>query len=137
MSEDRRANLIKVRNYLASNSPPPNFDMSTWMRYGEGHHMTSSFPGMQAYNECGTSACVVGHGPLAGVGILPYESWYAYAKRCFTDDPRDFEWLFGSDWSAYDNSVEGAIKRIDIWLDGGTPGGFKYPNPHWVEEYNA
>lgn len=86
-------------------------------------------------NNCGTSACALGHGPAAGIplakshiekqrvngaSIVTGIKWGEYTKNflsCTTD--MDWEFLFGGMWSEYDNHHWGAAARIRFLLDNG------------------
>lgn len=83
----------------------------------------------EMYNQCGTVACAVGHGPAAGItGFDGY--WSEYAEEAFGAIPVDltlengsivFVWCFGSQWSNSDNTPLGAADRIDYMLSKGIP----------------
>jgi hypothetical protein len=73
-------------------------------------------------NECGAVACACGHGPLLGIKANPDEGWDEYARRCFTGgDDNVWTWCFAGRWSAYDDTREGAARRITFMLDKGIP----------------
>ena len=131
VSEEQRANLLTLSNFLKSHNPPPKFDMYSFMRVrnnelemGEEAYLVTP----EVYTRCGTTACAVGHGPLAGIPVLNYEKWSEYASRAFgarlDDYPGEpngilFGYLFGMDWRETDNTPEGAAARIDYYLKNG------------------
>lgn len=101
------------------------FDMDTFFTDHEGDQ-----PGTvpryisEEINVCGTSACAVGHGPtIPGLEAYPTETWTTYTTRVFGVGRFDdaFGYMFGARWSSIDNSVEGAIERIETYLASGIP----------------
>lgn len=71
-------------------------------------------------NECGTSACFCGHGPLAGIKPLKGEGWETYGTRCFgaaseNESTPLWDWLFHAE---HENSIEAACKRAAWVLEG-------------------
>lgn len=89
---------------------------------------------------CGAVACAVGHGPAAGVpladahiktkrvqgvSIVTGINFDAYCKNFVSGSGwqhEDWEFLFGDDWSGYDNHHWGAAARIRFFLEhGGIP----------------
>lgn len=75
-------------------------------------------------NECGTSACLLGHGALFGIGVQPKVNksqlhWNKYSTNVFGIE-RDYystsyEWmfLFGMHWS---NDISHAINRLQDFI---------------------
>lgn len=132
----QRANLAKLADYLAVLVPPPGFDMGSWLQrensldeddFNDEPHLCDLDP--KFYAECGTTACAIGHGPLAG--IPPTEAdynWESYCENNFTGDSANyisagpiFTWLFHSNWSWLDNTPEGAARRVRHFLEHGLP----------------
>ena len=115
-------NLIKLRNGLADLPDDyGDFDMSNY--YGSaGSAGGANMPP----RSCGTVACVLGHGPSIVTPGLPGEHWVDYGIRVFgiDDDEPEWEWLFSADWDDFDNTLKGAVKRIDYYLSNGLPAGF-------------
>lgn len=81
-------------------------------------------------NLCGTSCCLLGHAPkFFGVDENDFHhnscqefDYLYFSKRVFGvywDLSERLDFVFSSDWSAIDNSVEGALKRLKYVLDGG------------------
>lgn len=82
---------------------------------------------------CGTSACVVGHGPSAGIkvddkfmttnmdGDIILVDWQSYSIEAFGFEDGDWNFCFSPEWS---NSVEEAVTRLKIANKGKTPDEF-------------
>lgn len=70
---------------------------------------------------CGTVACAVGHGPMAGIKPLLGEDWSFYGMRVFTSDMYAYNFMFGGTWSGWDNTPKGAALRIIYFLTYGYP----------------
>jgi hypothetical protein len=103
---------------------------------------------------CGTSACAVGHGPAAGI-FMPKALakrfgetwrrgpiWNEYTALFIGPVKEDsvggdaFGWLFGGDWSDYDDHHYGAAARIRFFLaHGKPPEGFKDAGYGWRKVY--
>ncbi len=70
-------------------------------------------------NECGTTACAVGHGPLFGITPVDGEDWEDYAIRLFETAPKSwvYRWCFHGYWATVEGmrSREAAAKRI-AWI---------------------
>lgn len=77
-------------------------------------------------NECGSVGCAIGHGPYAGIEKTERD-WLEYSERVFGIDRRAVEWdyVFDDKWSAYDNTPQGAARRLQEVLDGKTE--FEFP----------
>jgi hypothetical protein len=59
----------------------------------------------------------VGHGPAAGIRIYGDFDWADYGNRVFGHLPDDgFGYMFGSEWSNYDNTPKGAAARIRTYV---------------------
>lgn len=89
--------------------------------------------------KCNSGGCVIGHSivldtelfnkvliinPLADKENGRYKNLdeaYAYWSEKFTGliaNSTDWEWCFGADWVTHDNTVAGAISRIEALLSG-------------------
>jgi hypothetical protein len=131
VTDEQKANLKTLADFLDTHVPPPSFDMEGFLSMKEYNYELSSFAHLatpEVYAACGTVACAVGHGPLAGIKPLENETWKSYAARVFGADLDNrptfplFQWLFGMGWSDTDNTPEGAVARIRDFLDtGGIP----------------
>ncbi len=114
ISDEQEANLRKLAAYLLTlPADYPDFEMSDFVQEG------SEF----AHLACGTAACAVGHGPMAGIDIEGPELWGVYSERVFINDwgCEAWDWCFAGTWSQYDNTVHGAAKRILLMLEHGVP----------------
>ena len=105
---------------------PKQFDM--------GEFMTS----------CGTVGCVVGWAATFE-GLEPVDDdcgrysdkliYTKYSERVFNVESYEWNWCFG-DWVYIDNSIDGAIKRINYLVDNdGVPENFKNAY-EFKDEYN-
>ncbi len=86
--------------------------------------------------ECGTVACLLGHGPSIS-GLEPSEEaryqyigsqdydvyWDRYVKEAFGIPSHGAAWdfMFNGGWDQVDNTKAGGVARILYWLDNGTP----------------
>ena len=121
--------LEKLVSYLLSGNLKAEFDMYSFTDWGRSC-MTNGA------TDCGTVGCAIGHAPFLGEGFEKSrdESWNDYSLRVLGIDHNSVEWkwCFGSDWTQFDNSPEGAAKRIQYLLDGKRiPEEFEYT----VDEY--
>ena len=144
----RRGNLARLADLLERVVPPPEFDMSCYLRTSPVRRLAvdeelnrvknwsdmtvrwreidpvrnAGLATRELYQECGTVACAAGHGPMAGVPARPGEDWYDYTERCFTGGDNDaFNYMFGAQWKKIDNTPKGAAARIRRYLAEGTP----------------
>jgi len=110
-------NLRRLAAYLiALPEDYREFDMAWW---------TDDYTRYAEDSVCGTVACAGGHGPRAGIAALPGEDWEAYISRAFTGRGNAaFEiYIFGANWKQYDNTPQGAGKRILYALHNDLPTG--------------
>ncbi len=146
------ANLEKLATFLESDQiPPPRFDIASYINADSAFKLVLNEEqqerfayadtalsrnacillegeNMTVYSSCGTTACAVGHGPLAGIPTLPNESWTDYEERVFgvsqisleQENESAWEFLFGSAWRfyKYNNTAKGSALRIR-WLLAG------------------
>lgn len=109
-----RENLEKLRDYLVSLPEDYEyFDMGIFYAEEEEGVALGKVP---QKTTCGTVACAVGHGPAAGIMPLEEEYWLSYAIRNFGEDA--YFALFSGAWAEYDNTLAGAIDRINKYLAG-------------------
>lgn len=125
LSPKFRSNYLKLAKYLW-NIPEEcchTFDMMSFTSGVRPLNPAGMFNVGSLSNLCGTAACAVGHGPLAGIGDLQsmrYTSWLAYTQQTFCDwDSCEFNWCFGCSWKPIDNTPKGAAKRIFYMLRTG------------------
>ena len=133
MKKKHRDNLAKLADYLAAlPADYEHFDMDDYnrdRREGSRRHL---YIQDRRYG-CGTVACAVGHGPAAGIRVYGDAVWASYCRRVFGIGRNDgrggvnetFEYLFGSAWTQYDNTPQGAAERIRTFLDSGVPADWK------------
>ena len=110
---------------------PSQFDMSKFM------------------DSCGTVGCVLGWSATFK-GLEPIDSeyvydddddegrfsYYRYSVRVFETNPSQWHWCFSHRWASVDNTVEGAIKRINYLIDNdGAPENF-WCVYQFKDEYN-
>jgi hypothetical protein len=94
---------------------------------------------------CGTVACAVGHGPAAGLLMTEDEAndltgvWVHYAERVFGMDRfnREFYFLFGANWTDYDNTPKGAAARIRYVVAGGEVPNFSAEDYYDTSRYET
>lgn len=131
-TDEQLSNLTILAEFLERVVPPPHFNISSFVRIppksvddeaaNRGyypHDMTD-----EKYATCGSTACAVGHGPLAGIPPNHGEDWWSYCKRVFgvEEETSEWNWLFDSWWAKIDNTAEGASARIKWYLlNKGTP----------------
>jgi len=129
MIAKHKANLLKLADYL-ENLPDDyeQFHMSDYMLTRDGDYWETLGPDEQSKPVCGTVACAVGHGPAAGIRIYGDRDWTDYAYRVFGKMPcDDFHYMFGSEWSNYDNTPRGAAARIRTFVSLGiAPDGWSF-----------
>jgi len=117
-TEEQRANLKQLADYLASGELKAPFDMedyTTMTNRGEGH-------------------CAAGQAPLAGIDKHVGEAWLRYVNRALVkaikqdeyfitaaDITDDFHYLFSYLWMKVDNTPEGTARRINYVLENGIP----------------
>ena len=123
ISREQVLNLARLADWLrALPADYERFEMSGYMEDVTRPHAHISRAKELPANECGTVACAVGHGPSAGIEPLSSERWESYALRCFAgQDPYVFTYLFGGEWTLYDNTAHGAAARIMSALDSDVP----------------
>lgn len=147
-------NLETLAAFLKSDDiPPPVFDISGYaftkdrqktlallgISSGEdefdgfgigdnGHIYKPSLMTTEVYSSCGTTACAIGHGPLAGIPVKPNETWAGYETRVFGMtmmgvNGRVWRFLFAAEWtqSHLNNTAKGSAARIDYFLKHGVP----------------
>lgn len=106
-------NLNRLCDYLLSGRLAATFNMTT---YSEEKRFETTG------TTCGAVGCAVGHGPYVAPDMIKKENenWNEYCTRIFdiTSDSDEWNWCFGSDWSEFDNTPEGAAKRIKYILSG-------------------
>lgn len=81
---------------------------------------------------CGTAACMVGHGPAAGVAMIDSEwhehgvGWFNYSERVFiggTGCSSLWAFAFGGDWPS---DLRQAVARLDLILSKSVPAEWEF-----------
>jgi len=139
LTKTQHKNLAKLTIFVRDSIPPPKFNIRSF------HSEENEYPADATYNECSTSACFCGYGPLAGIKPRKAEDWNDYAGRVFGaklecfEDHAIFELLFDG---THKNSKVAAIKRGAYFLMNGLPktnlylGHWEAPrsfSPNWPE----
>lgn len=111
-------NLRKLSDYLLQLPDGyEHFDMSHYYTTNGDAAFLKYYVG---FDECGSVACAIGHGPAAGVPIFDTDSsWPAYAIRSFGFNELTGSFIFGYDWHSIDNTPRGAANRIQYTLQHG------------------
>jgi hypothetical protein len=141
LSSQQVRNLVQLARYLRSlPADYGKFGMSDYFvkRSAGDWSPTGAATGLQ---ECGTSACAAGHGPVAGIVPRPNEGWAQYTGRAFGAVFSAYvDWLFHPGWDWEDNTPRGAAARIAYALANPDPirnADFKLLKPHVYAEYVA
>ena len=100
------------------------------MKHYRSNERGKSIAGSYSLKNCGTIGCLMGRAPFVeGLEFNETLTWTGYVSQKFntnhdTDHEFDevFVFLFSSKWSEYDNTPEGALARLDVFLAGD----FKY-----------
>jgi hypothetical protein len=135
MKKKHKDNLLKLADYLdALPADYKEFDMRDYntVKADTLSGTRSLDPNKRRYG-CGTAACALGHGPAAGIRVYGDWCWDDYCKRVFGIDrdfrrnTDEFDYLFGSTWTQYDNTPHGAAARIRTYVElgGKTPDGWE------------
>lgn len=131
-TKEQRENLIKLAAKLDTLPDEyEHFNMRTFLSHNgtcDVHPDEMLQRGDASYiDNCGTVACAIGHGPAAGIPLLPSEvdedegiNWALYTERAFGiyTFTNDFDFLFGGGWTRHDNTPRGASARIRYYLAG-------------------
>ena len=128
VTPEQKANLTKLLHHMRTVTEAKWFDMEA---YALAAHGEVSCPiELEELHLCGTVCCLAGHGPYAGIPGQPGESWPAYTSRVFgaasfveidSHEGFLFVWLFSGEWVLTDNTLAGAIRRLEIALTKGVP----------------
>lgn len=117
ISQEIIDNLTKLANYLENNVVQDHFDMEYYYVDNNVEKTRPKEITIEDYNTCGTVACAAGYGPAAGVEPYDNESWLTYICNNFTgSNSIIYDWCFAPEWRYYDNTPEGAAKRIKFML---------------------
>jgi len=97
------------------------FDMEYYRKNKDGVEVEFS-----SIHDCGTVGCLMGWAPFVeGLEFNETRTWTDYVSQKFgfnhdTDHEYVyvFEFLFASGWKYFDNTPEGALARLDVFLAG-------------------
>jgi len=116
------------------------FDMR-YFRSGNPRHLNDFF----SIHKCGTVGCLMGWAPfIEGLetqkkdfseitGNLYFDEYHLRVFGIKGDlDDLVFGFLFGGDWAHFDNTPEGALARLDVFLAED----FKYLDEHFLPSIN-
>lgn len=130
----RKANLIQLANYLKELPLDyEHFDMAYFVEnemYLDDEDSDNPSNICDLINQCGTVACAVGHGPLAGIDPKHHTYWVGYVNGMFCDFPSfaynasehmPYNWCFEFFWEVVDNTPHGAAARILYMIKYGIP----------------
>lgn len=133
-------NLIQLADYLDKLPDDyAEFDMADFIDGAPSKKAVKDYA-LSGAASCGTAACAVGHGPAAGLFVLPSEidmgaifspvRWFEYAHRVFgvSEFSNDFIYMFGGGWAEVDNTPKGAARRIRHYVAHGVPEDFDGDN---------
>lgn len=112
-------NLAKLASFLDT-VDPDKFEMEYFLIGKEGDYM--GLEERKKVHNCGTAACAIGWAPTAGIRVSKNdETWNDYSVRVFgyADGSDVWEYMFGGEWTSYDNTPGGAAKRIRYVLENG------------------
>jgi len=131
MLKKHSENLLKLADYLAAlPADYKEFDMREFNKHSDEYSWGG--PSQRKYG-CGTVACAVGHGPVAGIRVYKDGNWHDYSSRVFgvslrDEDDEPFNYMFGASWRNYDNTPHGAAARIRryVSLGGKVPAWWAY-----------
>lgn len=119
-----------LKDWLENNKESIKFDMRYYRKRPTGNYL---YPcNFYSKTNCGTVGCLLGHAPLIE-GLEPDEdlfkkvnfdedkflSWKEYSLRVFNikDQTRIWHFLFSSYWFEFNNTVEGAIDRLNFVIN--------------------
>ena len=121
MNKQQRSNLAKTAIYLIEKAKDEHFDMNQYLSIADDSRSETPDEVRTTYNECGTTRCFAGHGPMALKSKIVFgEEWTKYNKRVFgvTDSEDLWLFLFDGDWVS---SRKQAASRALIFLEKGLP----------------
>lgn len=130
LTDLHRANLKKLADYLMTLPEDyANFDMASYF-CEDGFADEKMLIEGSSINQCGTSACAVGHAQDAGLTLTVdmtdcTVNWRQTSIDLFGLSSSlsygGWNWCFAAEWETTDNSPQGAAKRIYWFLDKGLP----------------
>ena len=118
ITEEQHSNYLKLLLFVKANPATP-FDISYFTRC-EPLGGAIVFDTIQGIYPEGTTRCLAGLGPLAGIEHFVGENWGKYITRVFgcCGDTVIYDFLFNCD---HENSLAAATKRLEHFLAEGIP----------------
>lgn len=122
LSKKHQGNLIKLQKYMIATYGNErlhiNFNMSRYQSGKRQEYFIVRLPFIE--HTCGTSACLAGHGPLAGIPWKLSADWSGYIYRSFgiVSCSNYFDFLFSAKWS---DDIQEAIARLTMFIEGFDP----------------
>ena len=127
LSNDKQRNLAKLALYIHSLPEDySGFNMEHFFRY-PSDSIRQAFQPCRVVGDkitCGTSACLAGHGPSAGIPFENGEDWLGYVNRVFIEYYEKTSLDVGWDWlfcQSHSNDHMDGFKRIVYFLLSGGP----------------
>lgn len=121
LTEEQHSNFNKLLEFVKANPNTPfNIDFFTIEPAGDTKHSALVYDTIKStYNE-GTTRCLVGLGPLAGLEPLEGEIWGEYLVRVFDTGVSEeiYDFLFNCE---HENSLDAATRRLEQFLTNGIP----------------
>lgn len=110
---ERRINLIRLLVGITELKFKTQFRMG---HYSRGKSEDNYLIPRRTNNECGTSACLMGHGPLCGIipsGIGEEKCWRVYSLK-FVYSEMNAEWIFvfSATWPSLKSQGRARIHRF-------------------------
>ena len=119
--QTRRINCIKLLVGVSDLEFNVEFYMGNYSRDAAG-----PLSPVETANECGTSACFLGHGPLCGVTPIDFDDYWPRYALLFVPRHKGYAWrfLFSHPWP---NSKAQAVARMHRYLQNGSPDEWSRP----------
>lgn len=114
----RRQNCIKLLVGMHEIEWQTNFDMAEYA--GNEEYDLDPY---EIKNKCGTSACMLGHGPLCGIKPIGYDeknNWWSYAYKFAHEGENGsaYTFLFAGGWKG---DINQGMARMYQYLTEGIP----------------
>ena len=139
ISDEALENIKKLSVYLREMAANQNQKNDT------GFNIQHFCKGLNSKNECGSTACAVGHfaimtgNEVTDDGVTTpsgqFLTWMQYSKSHIglnasvtQSDSIFWDWFFGGGWSEVDNTPLGVVARIEHYLEHGIPRNFIISN---------
>lgn len=138
--ETRRKNCIKLLLGLTDNEFETKFEMGAFATDGFVNEIKPSV----LTDNCGTSACLLGHGPLCGVSPTTRDekyNWWSYRELFINESLVTYDFLFCTEWPDLLSQGRARIHRL---LQKGVPSWFnqiesiyRLPKPAEIAAYRV